>query len=417
MSEHRLVVTGLTGGHSVIAVTEAISAIPRVSTVKVDFATGVTVVDGDVDEATIHEAVVDAGYGRARVEDATVPAAEPGQTTQRGGADGSHTMRAVVQDRYGAGDHLTISTHDIPAIAADEVLIEVASAGLDRGTWHAMTGRPYLIRLAGFGVTKPKSPVLGFDVSGRVAAVGADVQRFAVGDEVFGIARGSFAEFAAAKEEKLAHKPDVVSFEEAAVAAISGITALQAVVDVGGVEAGQSVLVIGASGGVGTYAVQLAKMLGATVTGVASAAKSELVRGLGADEVVDYALADYLDGSSQYDVIIDTGGLNSVSRLRRALKEKGTLVIVGGEGGGSLAGGIGRQLWARMLSPFVSQQLTFFLSTEDYRHIEALATLMQDGAVIPAVGQRYQLDEVPQAMADLEAGSARGKSVIVVKGR
>lgn len=410
MSEHRFVVTGMTGGHCVMTVTEALSAVPGVSSVKVDLATGVTVVDGDVDEIAVHEAVAEAGYGRSQERETGTPTEHI--DTARGVA--TRTMRAVVQDRYGSADHLTISTLDIPPIAGDEVLIEVVAAGLDRGVWHLMTGRPYLIRLGGYGMTKPKNPVLGFDVSGRVVAVGADVQRFEVGDEVFGIAKGSFAEFAAAKEEKLAHKPDVVSFEEAATVAISGITALQAITDVGEVEAGQSILVIGASGGVGSYAVQLAKALGARVTGVASATKSDLVRDLGADEVVDYAVDDYLDGTVRYDLIIDIGGLNPLSRLRRALKETGTLVIVGGEGGGSLTGGIGRQLSARLLSPFVSQRLTFFVSAEGYRHIERLAKYMEAGEVVPAVGRRYRLEEAPQAIADLEGGRARGKSVIVI---
>jgi NADPH:quinone reductase-like Zn-dependent oxidoreductase len=338
----------------------------------------------------------------------------PEHTSSARGAVATRTMRAVVQDRYGSADRLTLSDRDVPAIAADEVLVEVVAAGLDRGVWHLMTGRPYLVRLAGYGISKPKDPVPGFDVSGRVAAVGADVQRFEVGDEVFGIARGSFAEFAAAKEHKLARKPETVSFEEAAVAAVSGITALQALTTVGGIEAGQFALVIGASGGVGSYAVQLAKALGARVTGVASAAKADLVRDLGADEVIDYAVDDYLGGNARYDLIIDIGGLNRLARLRRALKKTGTLVIVGGEGGGSLTGGIGRQFRAKMLSPFVSQRLTFFISAEDYRHIERLATFMEAGDVVPAVGRRYRLEEAPQAIADLESGRARGKSVIVI---
>lgn len=337
----------------------------------------------------------------------TTPSTGSGVTTE--------TMRAIVQDRYGSTDTLTLSTIDTPSLAADEVLVDVAAAGVDRGVWHLMTGRPYLVRLAGYGITKPKTAVLGMDVSGRVVAVGADVRRFQVGDEVFGIANGAFAEFAAAKEKKLAHKPAAVSFEHAAVAAISGITALQALTEIGEVQAGQSVLVIGASGGVGSFAVQIAKALGAAVTGVASAAKADLVRDLGADDVVDYAVDDYLDGTVRYDLIVDIGGLNSIKRLRRALKKTGTLVIVGGEGGGSVTGGIGRQLRAKALSPFVSQRLTFFLSAEDYTHIEMLASFMEDGRVNPALGRRYRLDEVPQAIADLESGRARGKSVIVVE--
>ncbi len=207
------------------------------------------------------------------------------------------TMRAIVQRSYGSADQLELAIVDRPAIAADEVLIEVHAAGVDRGVWHLMTGSPYLIRIAGFGLTKPKQPIQGLDVAGRVVAVGSDVTRFSPGDEVFGIASGSFAEYAAAKEDKLARKPSTATFEQAAASAISGITALQALTDVGKVQAGQHVLVIGASGGVGTFAVQLAKALGAQVTGVASTAKLDLVRSLGADHVVDYTSEDATDGS------------------------------------------------------------------------------------------------------------------------
>ncbi|MDH3247600.1 MAG: NAD(P)-dependent alcohol dehydrogenase, partial [Acidimicrobiia bacterium] len=240
------------------------------------------------------------------------------------------TMRAIVQREYGSAE--TLEMTGIPTVAADEVLIEVHAAGVDRGVWHLMMGVPYLIRGMGYGFARPKTPIPGFDVSGRVVAVGADVTRFAVNDEVFGIATGAFAEYAAAKERKLVHKPANLSHAQAGVAAISGITALQGLVDVAKVRAGQRVLVIGASGGVGTYAVQIAKALGADVTGVASGRKLEMVRALGANRVIDYATTDYLDGSARYDVIVDIGGLNPLRRLRQALTHDGTLVIVGGEG-------------------------------------------------------------------------------------
>jgi NADPH:quinone reductase-like Zn-dependent oxidoreductase len=253
-------------------------------------------------------------------------------------------------------------------------------------------------------------------VSGRVVDVGRDVTRFEIGDEVFGIATGSFAEYAAAKESKLVHKPAIVSNPEAGVAAISGITALQGLVDVANVQPDQRVLIIGASGGVGTYAVQIAKALGAEVTGVASGSKLDLVSGLGADHVVDYSTTDYLDGSRRYDVILDIGGLNPLRRLRKALAREGTLVIVGGEGGGRFTGGIGRQLRALLMSPFVSQRLTMFISTESHTHIQRLADFMADGRLTPAVGRTYRLEDVPSAIADLEAGRASGKSVVVVRG-
>lgn len=324
-------------------------------------------------------------------------------------------MRAITQRAYGSTDSLRVAEIEQPDIRPDEVLIEVQAAGVDRGVWHLMAGLPYLVRLAGYGITRPKHPVPGLDVSGRVVAVGAAARRFQVGDEVFGIAGGAYAEYAAAPEDKLAHKPRNVTFEQAAVASISGITALQALTDVGKLEPGQHVLVIGASGGVGGYAVQLAKALGATVTGVASGTKAELVRSLGADDAIDYAETDYLDGSTRYDLIIDTGGLNRVRRLRKALTPNGTLVIVGGEGGGRWTGGIGRQLRATLQSLFVSQRLAMLMSKEHRSHIERLGGFIENGSVVPTVGQRYRLDQVPTAIDDLVAGRAAGKSVIVVR--
>ncbi|NNF55611.1 MAG: NAD(P)-dependent alcohol dehydrogenase, partial [Acidimicrobiales bacterium] len=301
-----------------------------------------------------------------------------------------------------------------PTIASDEVLIEVVAAGIDRGVWHLMTGMPYLIRIMGYGLTKPKNPVLGMDVAGRVMEVGDAVTRFSVGDEVFGIASGSFAEFASAKESKLVLKPKAISFEQAAVSAISGITALQALTSVGRIESGQHVLVIGASGGVGSFAVQLAKALGATVTGVASTPKLDAVRALGADYVIDYRHESVDANGPSFDLIIDTGGRNRLSRLRRALTSKGTLVIVGGEGGGRLAGGIGRQLRAALLSPFIKQRLTFFISEESARFIEPLANHLASGAVTAAIGHRFKLDQVPAAMEQMEAGTLTTKSVVTV---
>jgi NADPH:quinone reductase-like Zn-dependent oxidoreductase len=325
------------------------------------------------------------------------------------------TMRAIVQRSYGAADQLALELVDRPAIATDEVLIEVHAAGVDRGVWHLMTGTPYLIRIAGFGVTKPKQPIQGLDVAGRVVAVGSDVTRFSPGDEVFGIASGSFAEYAAAKSDKLALKPSTATFEQAAASAISGITALQALTDVGKLQAGQRVLVIGASGGVGTFAVQLAKALGAEVTGVASTAKLDLVRSLGADHVIDYTTDDATDGNRQYDLIIDTGGRTPIRRLRRALTSRGTLVIVGGEDGGRWTGGIGRQMRAMLLSPFTKQRLTTFISKEARSSIERLAEFIETGDVVPAVGQCFTLENTADAVRQMEAGTTRGKSVIVVR--
>jgi len=338
----------------------------------------------------------------------------PPRTMEANPREGSRTMRAVVQRSYGSAETLTLGEMARPVAGTGQVLLEVHAAGVDRGTWHLMTGLPYIMRVMGFGLTRPKDPVPGADVAGRVVAVGPGVERFKVGDEVFGIARGSYAEYAVAEADKLAHKPTAISFEQAAVASVSGITALQALTEIGKLERGQDVLVIGASGGVGSYAVQIAKALGARVTGVASARKADLVRSLGADAVIDYAAGDYLDGSMRYDLVIDIGGRNPLRRLRRALTPRGTLVIVGGEGGDRLTGGFGRQLRAALLSPFISQRMAMFISTEHYRYIETLAGFIERGEVTPAVGRRYRLDEAPAAIADLAAGRAEGKSVIVV---
>src|SRR6478672_1273255 len=227
-------------------------------------------------------------------------------------------MRAIVQETYGDADVLRLETVARPEITEHEVLVRVHAAGLDRGTWHLMTGRPYVMRL-GVGLRGPRNPVPGIDVAGTVVAVGQEVTRFAVGDEVFGFGRGTFAEYAVVREDRLARKPATLTFEQAAVVPVSASTALQALTDVGRVERGQQVLVIGASGGVGSYAVQLAKALGAEVTGVCSAAKVDLVRSLGADHVVDYAHDDFADGSHRYDLVLDIGGNPTLARLRRAL--------------------------------------------------------------------------------------------------
>jgi NADPH:quinone reductase-like Zn-dependent oxidoreductase len=324
------------------------------------------------------------------------------------------TMRAIVQDRYGPADVLRLAEIARPEIADDEVLIHVQAAGLDRGTWHMMAGQPYLLRLLGFGLRAPKHRVPGLDVAGTVAAVGASVTRFSSGDEVFGISRGSFAEYAAAREDKVAPKPANLNFVEAAVVPISGGTALQALTDVGRVQQGQRVLIVGASGGVGTYAVQLAKAFGAEVTGVCSTAKLDLVDSLGADHVIDYTRQNFADGADTYDLIIDIGGNSSLSRLRRALTTTGTLVIVGGEAGGKVTGGFGRSLRAPLLSLFVRQRLTMLANKERASDLERLTPLLEAGKVNPSVDRTYPLDGVSDAMRHLEAGQVRGKVAIAV---
>jgi NADPH:quinone reductase-like Zn-dependent oxidoreductase len=321
------------------------------------------------------------------------------------------TMMAVVQDRYGSTDRLRVERIARPHPAPSEVLLRVHAAGLDRGTWHLMTGRPYMMRLV-LGFRGPKDRVPGRDVAGVVTAVGSAVTRFAVGDRVFGIGRGSFAEYAVVNEDKLAAMPSGLSFEQAAVIPISAGTASQALRDVGRVQAGQHVLVLGASGGVGSYAVQIAKALGAEVTGVSSAAKRDFVRSLGADHVLDYAAQDFADGPQRYDLIIDLGGNPSVRRLRRALTRTGTAVIAGGEEGGNLTGGIGRQLRALAVSAVTRQRLTMFVAKERSADLVALTELLEAGTVVPRVDRTYALDEAADAMRYLSAGSARGKVAI-----
>jgi NADPH:quinone reductase-like Zn-dependent oxidoreductase len=323
------------------------------------------------------------------------------------------TMRAVVQDRYGPVDQLRLVHMERPTIADDEVLVQVEAAGVDRGTWHTVTGRPYLIRL-GFGFRGPKGRVIGLDVSGTVEAVGSGVTRFAPGDQVFGIGRGSFAEYATAREDKLAHRPANCTPAQAAVLLVSGGTALQALQDTGRVEAGQQVLVIGASGGVGSYAVQLAKAFGAEVTGVCSTSKIDLVRSLGADEVLDYTKDDVTDGSRRYDLVLDIGGRRSLPRLRRALTPKGTLVTIGGEGGNRWTGGFGRSLRAPVLSLFVGQRLTMLITKERASDAERLAELVEAGKVTPALERTFPLDEAADAVRHVEAGRARGKVAITI---
>src|SRR5215216_7864240 len=278
-------------------------------------------------------------------------------------------MKAIVQDEYGSPDVLELRDIDIPEIAHDEVLIHVHAAGVGRDVWHVMAGLPFPMRLAGYGLRAPKNPVLGSDVAGVVETVGKDVSRFRPGDEVFGIGKGSYAEYARAPEDKLAPKPANLTFEQAAVLAIMGSTALQALRDQGKVEPGQEVLIIGASGGVGTYAVQIAKAFGAHVTGVCSTAKVEMVRSIGADHVIDYKREDFAEGDQRYDVILDIGGNSTLARLRRALASQGILVIVGGEGGGRWLGGTDRQLRAMMLSPFVGQKLGTFVNKENHEDL------------------------------------------------
>ncbi|MDQ0096068.1 NAD(P)-dependent alcohol dehydrogenase [Paeniglutamicibacter psychrophenolicus] len=331
------------------------------------------------------------------------------ETTGRTATPG--TMRAVTQDRYGDAEVLHQSFIPTPVPRDNEVLVRVHAAGLDRGTWHLMTGTPLLARLA-VGLRRPRNPVPGLDLAGTVAAVGTAVTRFAVGDAVYGFGRGTFAEYAVAKEDRLAMKPANLDFRQAAVVPVSAATALQAL-RLGRVAAGQRVLVTGASGGVGSHAVQLAKALGAEVTGMASTAKQDLVLALGAEHAVDYTRQDFAESAQGYDLIIDTGGNPSLRRLRMALAPRGTAVIVGGEGAGKWLG-MNRQFRAVALSPFIRQRLAMLASAQRATDLEELSTFLESGAVLPHIDVSFPLERARAAMEHLVAGKARGKIAITI---
>jgi NADPH:quinone reductase-like Zn-dependent oxidoreductase len=325
-------------------------------------------------------------------------------------------MKAIVQDRYGGPDVLEFSDIDQPIPNDNQVLIQVQAAGLHRGDWHIMTGLPYLIRLVvpDLGLRKPKIPVRGMDLAGRVEAVGPNATRFQPGDEVFGWADGAFAEYAAAPEDQLAPKPANLSFEQAAAVPTSGFAALQGLRDSGAVQPGQQVLIIGAAGAVGLFAVQLAKTFGAQVTGVASTSQLELVRSVGADEVIDYTREDVTDGTRRWDLILDTAGHRSLSQLRRALTPKGTLVIVGSEGRGRWLGGFDRSLRAPLLARLVGQRLRMLASKPGQHDLQTLRELLEAAKLTPVIDRTYPLGDVPEAMRQLVEGHTRGKLVITI---
>lgn len=325
-------------------------------------------------------------------------------------------MKAIVQDRYGSADVLELRDIERPSIGDDEVLVRVRAAGVDPGVWHLMTGEPYFIRAMGFGLRKPKVAVRGRDLAGVVETVGARVTRFRVGDEVYGTCEGgSFAEYATAGEQRLAAKPAGISFEQAAVTPISGVTALQAVRDVGRVQSGHQVMVIGAAGGVGSFAVQMAKAFGATVTGVCGTAKADLVRSLGADDIIDYTEDEVDRDGARYDVVIDTAGNRPLRLLRRAMTPHATLVLVGGEhGGGRLLAGFDRQLRAPLVSMFVGQRLRGLMAKENADDLRAITGLIESGAVTPVIDRTYPLADAPDAIRYLAEGHAAGKVVVTV---
>ena len=325
-------------------------------------------------------------------------------------------MKAIVQERYGSADVLEFRDIEEPTAGENDVLVRVRAAGCGPDVWHIMAGEPYIARLA-LGLRAPKIAVRGWDVAGTVEAVGANVQDLRPGDEVMGTAeQGSFAELTVTPADRVVLKPAGISFEQAAAVPVSGVTALRAVRDEAQVKPGQDVLVIGAAGGVGSFAVQIAKAFRANVTGVCSTGKADLVRSIGADDVIDYTREDFTDGSRRWDAIIDTAGRRPLSQLRRALTEKGTLVIVGGDGGGRWTGGFFRGvLRAPVVSLFVGQRLRGLATKlEDRQNLNDLTQLMESGAVKPVIDRTYPLIEAPDAIRYLAEGHPAGKVVITV---
>lgn len=321
-------------------------------------------------------------------------------------------MRAIVQDHYGSSAQLRLAEVPDPVAGAGEVLVRVGAAGVDRGTWHAMAGRPLAARLA-LGLRAPRDRTPGRDAAGTVEAVGEGVTGYAVGDAVYGTARGSFAELAVVPTSRLARRPANLSVEEAAAVPVSALTAFQAL-RAAGVEAGQRVLVIGASGGVGSYAVQLAVDLGARVTGVCGPAKADLVRSLGAEQVVDHTRTSLQTLGERFDVVLDIAGHRPVRLLRSLLTERGCLVVVGSENEGRWLGGLQRSMGAALLSPFVRQRLVMLMSTEDGVDLAALTEVVERGGMRPALERTFPLEEAAAAIDHVSGGLARGKVVVTM---
>ena len=334
-------------------------------------------------------------------------------------------MKAIVQDKYGSVDVLELKEIDKPAVKDDEVLVRVHAASVHPDVWHAMRGMPYVLRIMGSGLFKPKNPVPGTDMAGRVESVGSNVEQFQPGDEVFGETAtgnqwhnaGAFAEYVSVAEEALALKPANLTFEQAAAVPTSALIALENLRD--RIQPGQKVLINGAGGGLGTFAVQLAKSYGADVTGVDSAGKLDMVRSIGADHVIDYTQEDFTQSGERYDLILDIPGNHSMSELRRALTPEGTYVLIGHDlfgasGGRFLGSGIPRFLKLLALSPFVSQDMGLRFPKGTKEHLVALKELLEAGKVSPVIDRTYPLSEVAEAIRYLEAGHASGKIVITV---
>src|SRR5215213_3585368 len=323
-------------------------------------------------------------------------------------------MKAIMQERFGSADTLELKEIAKPVPGTGEVLLRVHAAGVGAWDWHSMTGRPYLARAGMLGFRAPKVKVRGWDVAGTVESIGQGVTRFKPGDDVYGTARGSFAEFVCAKEDRIAPKPANLTFDQAAAVPTAAITALQGLRDKGGIRAGQHVLILGAGGGVGSFAVQIAKAYGAHVTGVCSTAKVDLVRSLGADEVIDYTKGDVLSLGQTYDIILDNGGNRSLASLRRILVPVGKIVLVGGEDGGPFWGGIGRNVQAAVQSLFMKQKMIGLVASERAEDLEVLTGHIEAGKVTPAIERTYPLEETAEAMRHWEERKVKGKVVVTV---
>jgi NADPH:quinone reductase-like Zn-dependent oxidoreductase len=325
-------------------------------------------------------------------------------------------MQAIVQDTYGTASVLQTRDLPTPVVGDGEVLVRVCAAGVNPADWAVMRGLPYVARPV-YGLPRPKQPVRGTDVAGIVEAVGAGVTRFAAGDAVFGSARGSYAELSLAAEDQLAHKPSTITFEQAAAVPMAGMVALQAIRTHGAVRPGQRVLINGASGGIGTFAVQIAKALGAEVTAVCSAGNAELVRSIGADHVIDYAREDFTRGTERYDMILDNVANHSLADLRHALTPTGTLVPNGGNFGNRWLAGGARVVHAHLVSRFVAQTLRPFLLAPTLDDLLTLKAMIEAGDIVPVVDRTYPLEETARAIAHVGEGHARGKVAITVSRR
>jgi len=322
------------------------------------------------------------------------------------------TMKAAIYRCYGSPDILEVTEVEKPVPAADEVLVRVRAAAVNPLDWHYMRGTPYILRLLDSGLGAPTDPRLGVDFAGTVEAVGAAVTRFKPGDAVFGASKGAFAEYVTANAERaIAHKPPNMSFEQAASVGIAGTTALQALRDTGRLGAGEKVLINGASGGVGTFSVQIAKALGAEVTGVCSSRNVDMVRSIGADDVIDYTREDYTESGLEFDLIVDMVGNHGLLENRDAMADDGVYVGVGGKAG-DWVGPLTGPLKAMVLSPFVGQDFNGFLARLRQEDLVFLADLMAEGKLVPVTGSRYSLDEIAEAIRLSEGGHARGKIII-----